>query len=185
MLLTVGHLGFFEFRVGDFSNSKTAGDSTGRLKGQLLKVIDGHHKDDTKFRVTKHGRQLYKMKLVLPPNLTCERCVMQWWYTAGNNPGYKQETVLISKSQSNAIIETTLFFPFNQKSFNWQISRRFSKGLIKRIFVDGSYEIKVHFEIFTLPHEVFARYFGKRSPTQMRYTLSNVLSKMQFYLEGC
>ena len=92
VLLTVGHLGFFEFRVGDFSNSKTAGDSTGRLKGQLLKVIDGHHKDDTKFRVTKHGRQLYKMKLVLPPNLTCERCVMQWWYTAGNNPGYKQET---------------------------------------------------------------------------------------------
>lgn len=30
---------------------------------------------------------MFKIRLVLPKGLTCDHCVMQWWYTVGNNWG--------------------------------------------------------------------------------------------------
>jgi len=83
ILLTTSHLGYFEFRINDFTNRKTEGDSIGKLKGHLLKLTTG----GTQYKVTKSGRYLYKMQVTLPPNLTCKRCVMQWWYRGGNNWG--------------------------------------------------------------------------------------------------
>lgn len=83
VLLTTSHLGHFEFRINDFTGRKTQGDSVGKLQGHLLKLTTG----GTKYKVTKAGRYLYKMQVVLPPNLTCKRCVMQWWYRGGNNWG--------------------------------------------------------------------------------------------------
>merc|ERR1712168_386183 len=81
--LTTSHLGFFEFRIGDFSDGKkTAGDARGKLLGSLMKLEDR----STKFtKVRKTGK--YTMKLQLPADLTCKRCVIQWWYTGGNNWG--------------------------------------------------------------------------------------------------
>jgi len=83
VLLTASHFGYFEFRINDFTNKQTVGDSVGKLKGYLLPVSTG----GTKFKVTKTGKYLYKMQVTLPPNLTCKRCVMQWWYRGGNSWG--------------------------------------------------------------------------------------------------
>merc|ERR1712189_134341 len=47
VLLTASHLGYFEFRIGDFSDRDTSGDEMGKLNGQLMEQING----DTKFRV--------------------------------------------------------------------------------------------------------------------------------------
>lgn len=80
--LTTSHLGNFEFRVGDFTDKKTAGDTRGKLLGSILKLDNGSSK------FTKVGKTgMYKIKLQLPADLTCKRCVIQWWYTGGNNWG--------------------------------------------------------------------------------------------------
>lgn len=81
--LTMSHKGYFQFRIGAFDNSRTEGDETGRLKGQLLELTTG----GTKFNITKMGHHDYHMQLKLPPQLTCQRCVLQWWYRGGNNWG--------------------------------------------------------------------------------------------------
>merc|ERR1712168_887879 len=81
--LTTSHKGTFEFRVGDFSNSKTTGDSLGKLKGELLHIVGG----GTKFVVPTYRKGLYKLKLKLPTKLKCSRFVLQWWYRGGNNWG--------------------------------------------------------------------------------------------------
>lgn len=39
VLLTTAHLGHFEFRIGDFSSSETAGNSIGKLKGRLMELV--------------------------------------------------------------------------------------------------------------------------------------------------
>ncbi|XP_065665042.1 uncharacterized protein LOC105849643 [Hydra vulgaris] len=83
ILLTTSHMGYFEIRVGDFSKTKTSGDSIGKLNGELLELVKG----GTKFAVTEWGRFLYKYQVRLPSNLKCERCVLQWWYKGGNNWG--------------------------------------------------------------------------------------------------
>jgi len=83
VLLTTSHLGYFEFRINDFTSKRTAGDAIGKLQGTLLKVSTG----GTKYPVTKAGRFLYKFSMKLPEGLTCQRCVLQWWYRGGNNWG--------------------------------------------------------------------------------------------------
>ena len=82
-MLTTSHKGYFEIRVGDFSTTQTSGDSIGKLKGELLSLVQG----GTQFPVTEAGRYLYKYQVRLPSGLTCERCVLQWWYKGGNNWG--------------------------------------------------------------------------------------------------
>ncbi|XP_047137073.1 uncharacterized protein LOC100202451 [Hydra vulgaris] len=83
VLLTMSHKGYFEFRVGDFTNTQVSGDSIGKLKGTLLKLQSG----GTQFTVTEPGKYLYKIKAHLPSGLKCKRCVLQWWYKGGNNWG--------------------------------------------------------------------------------------------------
>lgn len=73
--------------MGDFTNKRTEGDAYGRLRGYLIHVLDGKLPEKTKFKVTGSGSQLFRIKVQLPSNLTCKRCVVQWWYTAGNRWG--------------------------------------------------------------------------------------------------
>merc|ERR1712189_57423 len=80
VFLTASHKGYFEFRIGDFSNSDTAGDIEGRLNGVVLKQVSG----STKYYIRTPGMRSHKIHLQLPSDLTCERCVIQWWYKTGN-----------------------------------------------------------------------------------------------------
>lgn len=83
VLLTASHLGYFEFRIGDFSNRDTSGDKEGKLNGVLLRQVNGQ----TKYPIRTSGRNVHKIHLKLPSHLTCERCVIQWWYKTGNSWG--------------------------------------------------------------------------------------------------
>ena len=40
-----------------------------------------------KSKVLVDRSRTYSIKMKLPSELRCERCVLQWWYTAGNNWG--------------------------------------------------------------------------------------------------
>ncbi len=80
--LTSNHQGWFEFRIGKYDNKKIEGDVMGRLKGHLLEVVGA----GTRFNLPRgSGNGKFKTKLRLPAGLVCEKCVLQWWYNAGNN----------------------------------------------------------------------------------------------------
>ena len=80
--LTSNHQGWFEFRIGGYNGRTIEGDEMGRLKGQLLELKSG----ETRYRLPRgSGNGIFKITARLPSNLICERCVVQWWYNAGNN----------------------------------------------------------------------------------------------------
>lgn len=47
-----------------------------------MQLVDG----GTRFNLPRGSRnQVFKVHLQLPSSLSCDKCVMQWWYSAGNN----------------------------------------------------------------------------------------------------
>ncbi len=79
--LTSNHQGWFEFRIAKLTQPLQA-DDKGRLRGHLLELVGG----GTRFNLPRgSGDQVFKVKLNLPNGLVCDKCVMQWWYSAGNN----------------------------------------------------------------------------------------------------
>lgn len=82
--LTSNHQGYFEFRIGEYDNKNIEGDMMGKLKGDLLRLTTG----TTRYNLPRgSGNGMFRMKAHLPKNLLCKRCVIQWWYSAGNNWG--------------------------------------------------------------------------------------------------
>ena len=82
IFLETTHGGWWEFRIGAFDDKTTEGDKMGVLKGELLRFADG----STRFHHVGRPKD-YLHKLQLPANLTCKRCVIQWWWKAGNSWG--------------------------------------------------------------------------------------------------
>lgn len=77
--LTANHKGWFEFRICPVTNAKV--EVTQQcLNQRLLKFVDGK----TRRTVLQHEEWI-DMKLQLPSDLACPRCVLQWKYHAGNN----------------------------------------------------------------------------------------------------
>ncbi|XP_065068428.1 uncharacterized protein LOC135693783 [Rhopilema esculentum] len=80
--LTSNHQGWFEFRIAKLTGKAVSGDNRGRLVGQLLELVGG----GTRYQIPQgSGDEVFKIKLKLPSGLICDQCVMQWWYSAGNN----------------------------------------------------------------------------------------------------
>ena len=77
--LTSNHQGYFVFRVGKIG--------TPPITQEKLKYVLKQPNGQEKWKITSHGNDVFKIKLVLPRGLTCDHCVMQWWYTVGNNWG--------------------------------------------------------------------------------------------------
>jgi hypothetical protein len=48
----------------------------------------------TNFSIHDIVQPSYEIPVTLPPNITCERCVLRWFYTTGNSPGYPPEIFL-------------------------------------------------------------------------------------------
>lgn len=83
--ITANHLGFFEFRLCP----KTSADELVTqecLDRHLLELVDqpgtGGQVDGTKFRIGG-ATGLYFPVIRLPTGVTCDNCVLQWYYTAG------------------------------------------------------------------------------------------------------
>lgn len=77
--LTSNHQGFFVFRVGKIGSPP--------ITQEKLKYVLKQPNGQEKWKITSHGNDVFKIRLVLPKGLTCDHCVMQWWYTVGNNWG--------------------------------------------------------------------------------------------------
>jgi len=77
--ITSNHQGFFRFSLGKLVNRPITQE---QLKYRLLQP-DGSNT----WQLHSSANGKYHIKLVLPKGLTCEHCVLQWWWTVGNNWG--------------------------------------------------------------------------------------------------
>ena len=74
--VTSNHQGFFRFSVGKLAKPPI----TQKKLNHVLLQPDGAN--TWPLHSSRNG--LFKIKLVLPKGLTCDHCVMQWWWTVGN-----------------------------------------------------------------------------------------------------
>lgn len=80
--MTANHQGYFQFSICSLDGSRT--DATQQcLDKNILKDRNGN----TKLYVVKGQTGLMKFKLNLPRGFTCNHCVFQWKYNAGNSWG--------------------------------------------------------------------------------------------------
>lgn len=77
--LTSNHQGYFEFRLCPVNNpNKRATHAC--LNKHLLNIV-GH---GTRYFIMRKGASVYiEMAVMLPPNLECSQCVLQWKWVAG------------------------------------------------------------------------------------------------------
>ncbi|GFO31860.1 cell wall integrity and stress response component 4-like [Plakobranchus ocellatus] len=79
--ITANHRGYFEFRLCPVSDPDL--EVTQRcLDTNVLKRADD---EGTKYFLPEgKSNQFFNISLILPPDVTCERCVIQWKYRTGN-----------------------------------------------------------------------------------------------------
>ena len=84
VVITSNHKGWFEFRLGRIGTPPI----TQAKLTHLLHLVSG----GTRWSLDDPESKRYTIHLQLPAGLTCEHCVLQWWYSAGNNWGTDPET---------------------------------------------------------------------------------------------
>jgi len=85
--LTTNHLGYFMFKICP-NNDVTRIVTQDCLDKTVLQPVDASGQPiGDRWPVTDHLSNDHKLRLQLPPGLTCTQCVLQWWYTAGNTWG--------------------------------------------------------------------------------------------------
>ncbi|XP_068729965.1 uncharacterized protein [Montipora capricornis] len=113
--ITSNHQGFFRFSLGKVMRRPITQD-------QLTHVLLQPDGSNT-WQLHSSGNGQFEIDLVLPKDLTCSHCVLQWWWTVGNNwgcddnglcgigKGKKQETFVncadISITSTGAPVATT------------------------------------------------------------------------------
>ena len=83
--LTANHMGYFEFRVCPNNAPKKAASQM-----CLDKHILGQSNGGGPRYYPGPGSKVFEMHYQLPKDLTCQQCVFQWRYVAGNNWGKKE-----------------------------------------------------------------------------------------------
>ena len=81
--ITSNHQGYFLFTVGELQSRPITQE-------QLTHVLLQSNGSNTwQLHSSENGE--YLIELVLPNGLTCDHCVLQWWWTVGNNWGCNEE----------------------------------------------------------------------------------------------
>ena len=78
-MLTAVHLGFFEFRLCPNKSSAEELVTQECLDQHLLQLEDG----STKYPIEVESQTDYYPVIQLPAGVTCDHCVIQWWYMTG------------------------------------------------------------------------------------------------------
>ncbi|XP_044745707.1 uncharacterized protein LOC123307450 [Coccinella septempunctata] len=86
ILLTSNHKGHFTYSICVLDDPTKP--ESGEDCFQALKLENG----SPRYGVSSTDQYVYNM-VKLPEDLTCERCVLRWHYTAGNNWGWCTSTV--------------------------------------------------------------------------------------------
>lgn len=79
--ITANHRGYFYFRLCNLDNEIESDACFDRNK-----LLTSSGADTYPLESTSAGNYIVSLKL--PSSLTCNRCVLQWTYVAGNNWGY-------------------------------------------------------------------------------------------------
>lgn len=77
--VTSNHQGHFTFRVGKIGTPPI----TQEKLTHLLKQPNG----DTKWKINSKRNKVFEIRLKLPDGLTCDHCVIQWWWRVANSWG--------------------------------------------------------------------------------------------------
>ena len=77
--VTSNHQGYFTFSVGDIGSPP--------ITQEKLSYVLRQPNGDTKWKINSHGNDVFTIRLRLPRGLTCDHCVLQWWWRVGNNWG--------------------------------------------------------------------------------------------------
>lgn len=77
--LTAGHKGYFYFRLCNYDDDDESEDCFERNK---ILVNGGETFERVSFKA-----DIFNLTLQLPPNLSCDHCVLQWTYVTANNLG--------------------------------------------------------------------------------------------------
>uniref|UniRef100_T1KDI2 Chitin-binding type-4 domain-containing protein n=2 Tax=Tetranychus urticae TaxID=32264 RepID=T1KDI2_TETUR len=81
--LTAAHKGYFVFRLCPAVTDEV--EVTQKCLNQYpLEIVNGSPGNRFKYNLGNQGSGMYNFTLILPGNLTCARCVLQWDYTCGN-----------------------------------------------------------------------------------------------------
>lgn len=78
MRVTANHLGFFKFRLCNLDKYDKESDEC--FDDILLKLTNG----DDKFTISDQEADFH-IPLMLPEDLTCNHCVLQWTWRTGIN----------------------------------------------------------------------------------------------------
>ena len=78
VVLTAVHLGYFEFRLCPKSSAEELVTQE-CLDQHLLQLEDG----STRLPIEIESHSDYFPVIQLPAGITCDHCVIQWWYTTG------------------------------------------------------------------------------------------------------
>ncbi|KAG7160094.1 putative Lytic polysaccharide mono-oxygenase, cellulose-degrading-containing protein 2 [Homarus americanus] len=87
--LTANHMGWFEFRLCP-NNDPTQYVKQSCLNKHVLRLLDY---PGTRYHLKHSQTGLFRIRLQLPPGLTCTQCVVQWHYTTATSPGVAPESV--------------------------------------------------------------------------------------------
>lgn len=82
--LTAHHKGYFQFKLCPNNESPLTQSCLDRYPLVIQEART--HGDPYKFYPPKEPK-LSELHVLLPPDVTCDRCVLQWTYTAGNSAG--------------------------------------------------------------------------------------------------
>ena len=77
--VTSNHQGYFTFRVGDIGSPP--------ITQEKLKYVLRQPNGDTRWKINVPEDKIFEIKLRLPKGLTCDHCVLQWWWRVGNSWG--------------------------------------------------------------------------------------------------
>ena len=84
--LTTTHLGYFMFRLcPETSDEREVSQEC--LDQHVLRILSNGSDTDKYYIQMEKSSSIYSLPLRLPPDLTCDRCVLQWTYTTGNTWG--------------------------------------------------------------------------------------------------
>lgn len=75
--ITADHQGYFVFSICPLNDEEDEVTESCLDRFPLFRADNGRHATDV------DGNSPYTTELVLPPGLTCQRCVLRWYYRTG------------------------------------------------------------------------------------------------------
>ena len=76
--ITANHKGYFTFRLAPLVKQPITQNELNQI---MLRLPNG----DAEWKLASEKNGMYTIKLQLPNGVTCNHCVIQWWWSTGNN----------------------------------------------------------------------------------------------------